>query len=64
MKKTKKAFEEYMNENSPPQGDKHWIIGGVIRMGHMWQKKYGTAIRRYASPLFNEMFNKWKNETT
>lgn len=62
MKKTKKAFEEHLNKNSPMQGDEKWIIGGVIRMAYMWQKKYGTAIRKCAPQLFNKMYNKWKEE--
>jgi hypothetical protein len=45
--KTKKAYEEYLNDNSPEQGSEEWIIGGTIRMMHMWQNKYGTAIRKY-----------------
>ena len=63
---TKKSYEEHLNEIGPPQGDAQWIIGGKIRMIHMWQKKYGTAIRKYDPIGFRLGFNEFKlrNEQT
>jgi hypothetical protein len=29
-KKTKKAYEEHLNENSPPYESEQWIIGGIL----------------------------------
>jgi len=60
MKKTKKAYEEYLNSISPPQGDAQWIIGGRIHMVYMWQNKFGAAIRRHDLTRFNVGFNEWK----
>jgi hypothetical protein len=59
--KTKKEYEEYLNENSPSQGSDEWIIGGVIRMSFMWQNKYGTAIRKFDPIAFEVGFNEFKN---
>lgn len=61
-KKTKKAYEEHLNNLSPSQGSEEWIIGGVIRMAYMWQNKYGTAIRKYDPIGFEVGFKEWKNE--
>jgi hypothetical protein len=59
--KTKKEYEEYLNENSPSQGSDEWIIGGVIRMSFMWQNKYGTALRRFDTIAFEVGYNEFKN---
>jgi len=58
--KTKKEYEEYLNENSPSQGSDYWIIGGKIRMSFMWQNRYGTAIRRFDPIAFEVGFNEFK----
>ena len=58
-KKTKKAYEEYLNEISHEQGSEQWIIGGVIRMAHMWQKRFGTAIRKYDPIGFQVGYQEW-----
>tara|TARA_Y100000385_G_C12581113_1_gene420513 strand:+ start:91 stop:279 length:189 start_codon:yes stop_codon:yes gene_type:complete len=62
MKKTKKNYEEYLNDLSPEQGSEEWIIGGTIRMAHMWQNKYGTSIRKYDSIRFQVGYNEWKKQ--
>jgi hypothetical protein len=59
-KKTRKAYEEFLNSASPEQGSPDWIIGGVIRMAYMWQSKYGTALRKYDKIGFEVGFNEWK----
>ena len=60
MKKTKKNYEEYLNQNSPSQGSDEWIIGGKIRMNEMWSNKYGTAIRKHDPIAFEVGYNEWK----
>jgi hypothetical protein len=60
--KTKKQYEEYLNVNSPAQGSEEWIIGGKIRMAHMWQNKYGTAIRKYDPIGFQVGYNEFKTQ--
>jgi hypothetical protein len=60
MKKTKKNYEECLNQNSPSQGSDEWIIGGKIRMNLMWSNKYGTAIRKYDPIAFEVGYNEWK----
>ena len=64
MKLTKKAYEEYLNENSPEQGNEEWIIGGTIRMAHMWQKKWGTALRKYDPIGFEVGYREWVSFNT
>jgi len=61
-KLTKKAYTEYLNELSPPQGDSQWIIGGTIRMYHMWKNEYGAAIRQYDPVGFEVGYNEWVKE--
>ena len=61
MKKTKKAYEKYLDEMSPPQGDDRWIIGGVIRMASMWSNRYGNAIRLHDPISFEVGYNEWKS---
>lgn len=62
MRQTKKSYEEYLNENSPQQGSSQWIIGGTIRMVHMWQNKYGTSTRKYNPIGFELGYNEWKRK--
>jgi hypothetical protein len=62
VKKTKKAYEQYLNENSPPQGDDKWTIEGVIRMNHMWRNAYGEAIRKFDPIQFEVGYNEFKNK--
>lgn len=62
MKLTKKAYEEYLNGQSPEQGDDRWIIGGTIRMCSMWLKEYGTAIRRHDPIGFQVGYEEWVRE--
>ena len=61
MKKTKKAYENYLNELSPNQGSDNWIIGGKIRMLQMWTNKFGQATRKFDPIGFNLGYNEWKN---
>jgi hypothetical protein len=61
-KLTKKNFEDYLNSNSlaPPQGDSEWIIGGKIRMGFMWKRNYGSALRMHDPMQFDTKYNAQK----
>ena len=61
-KKTKKAYEEYLNELSPARGSDEWIVGGTIRMSQMWQSKYGTALREYDKIAFEAGYQEWLRE--
>lgn len=60
MAVTKKGYETYLNKLSPEQGSDKWIIGGKIRMAHMWARTYGTAIRKYDPINFQVGFNDYK----
>lgn len=62
MKKTKKFYVEYLNENPPEQGSDEWIIGGVIRMSHMWRKDYGNAVRKFDPIRFQVGYNEFVNQ--
>lgn len=59
IKKTKKAYVEYLNDCQPEQGSEDWIIGGTIRMAFMWQKKYGEALRKHDPVAFQTGYNEW-----
>jgi len=61
-KKTKKAYEEYLNNISPAQGSADWIIGGTIRMYHMVLSQYGTALRLYDKIAFEVGYNEWRKK--
>jgi len=60
MKKTRKAYEEHLNQISFEQGSEEWIIGGKIRMYNMWTNTYGTALRKYDPLAFNVGYQEWK----
>ena len=57
--KSKKAYVEYLNEIAPEQGSDEWIIGGKIRMYHMWRNQYGQALRQYDPMAFQVGYNEW-----
>jgi len=61
---TKKMYEEYLNGISPAQGDEQWIIGGTIRMLHMWKNQFGKAIRKYDPIRFEVGFREFKTQTS
>lgn len=58
--KTKKAYEQYLNDLSPAQGSEEWIIAGKIRMAEMNLQQYGSAIRKFDPIAFNVGYNEWK----
>jgi len=60
LKYTKKEYEKFLNELSPPQGSDEWIIGGVIRMSAMWLQEYGKAVRKHDPIAFNVGYNEWQ----
>lgn len=62
MKKTKEAYIEYLNQIQPEQGDEQWIIGGTIRMYHMWSNQYGKALRKHDPIGFEVGYNEWCRE--
>ncbi len=58
MRKTRKAFEQYLNDNIKPDYDsEEWIIGGKQRKG--LYGKYGTALRKYDPIGFQVEYNYW-----
>ncbi len=59
MKKTRKAYEEYLNDLSPAYESEEWIIGGQHRHGHAMLKKYGRALRKYDPIGFEVGFKEW-----
>ena len=60
MKKTKKQYDQHLNECGIAQGDDNWIIGGKIRMSHMWRNAYGEAIRKFDPIAFNVGYDEFK----
>jgi len=57
---SKKDYEKFLNENPPEQGSDLWIIGGVIRMNHMWKGTYGTAVRKHDPIAFEVGYGDYK----
>ena len=57
MKKTKKIYEEFLNEISPSIEDSAWIIGGKDRK--RLYPEYGKAIRKYDPIAFEVGFKEW-----
>lgn len=55
--KTKKQFEEYLNEIAPDDHSDDWIIGGKRRRG-----KYGASLRKHDPIAFEVGFREWKCE--
>ena len=60
--KTKKEYEQLLNDINPPQGDKRWIINGKIAMTYMYQQKWGTAVRKLNPDAFEGSFKRWKEK--
>ena len=60
MKKTKKVYEEHLNKISPEQESEGWIIGGKMRISHMWRGQWGTALRKYDPISFEVGFSDFK----
>lgn len=61
IKKTKKAYEEYLNNNSHFDSDEY-IIGGKKRETYYWSNRYGTALRKYDPIAFEVGYNEWRKE--
>ena len=61
-KLTKKAYEAYLNDNSPVNGSAKWIISGTARIYFMWKGQYGSAIRQYDPIAFQVGYNEWVRE--
>lgn len=60
MKKTKLAYEKYLDELSPSFESEQWIIGGIHRHGHATMKRYGRALRKYDPIGFEVGYQEWK----
>ena len=59
VKKTRKVYEEYLNNNSPSDPD-NYIIGRKIRLRYFWKDKYGTALRKYDPIGFEVGYKEWR----
>jgi hypothetical protein len=58
MKKTKKNYEDYLNEIEPDQDNDVWIMGGENRY-YSSGGMYGTAMRRHDNIQFEVGFSEW-----
>lgn len=64
-KLTRKAYVAHLNEvELPAQGSEKWIIGGKIRMSHMWTNRYGEAIRSFDKIAFEVGYQEWERENS
>lgn len=53
--KTRKDYEEYLNEVGESLSEDEFIIGGKMR-----RMPYGKALRKYSPITFNAGYNEWK----
>lgn len=53
--KTKKQYEQWLNDLGYEPGHPQMIIGGKMRHG-----KYGTMLRKYDPIAFNVGFSEWR----
>ena len=58
-KKTKQAYENYLNELSPDYCSEDWIIGGKDRKKNYYNR-YGTALRKFDPIAFEVGYNEWE----
>lgn len=54
-RKTKKDYQEWLDEIAPDYGSDDWIIGGKRRRG-----SYGAALRKYDPIAFEVGYREWK----
>ena len=59
VKKTRKAYEEYLNNNSSNDIEQY-VIGGKLRSQYYYKNKFGTAIRKYDPIGFEVGYNEWR----
>lgn len=59
-KKTRKAYEEYLNLFVPEYESDAWIIGGKNR--NRMYPKYGSALRKHDPIAFNVGYGEWARE--
>lgn len=57
MKKTKKEYENYLNEIGLSLDEDRFIIGGKKRNG-----KYGAMLRKHDPIAFSVGYNDWRRE--
>jgi hypothetical protein len=59
-RKSRKQYEEYLNELSPSYStDELWIIGDKDRRQYYYPNKWGKAIRKHDPIGFNVGYNEW-----
>lgn len=59
-RKSKKQYEEYLNELSPSYSDdENWIISGKDRRSCYYPGRWGTAIRKFDPIAFEVGYNEW-----
>ena len=58
-KKTRKEYEEYLNEISPSFESDEWIIGGKRRNVYARKNKWGTCMRVHDPIAFTVGFNEY-----
>lgn len=59
--KTKKAYEEYLNDLTVCY-DASYVIGGKFRSSYYVSRKYGTALRKHDPIAFEVGFYEWSLE--
>lgn len=58
--KSRKEFEQYLNNLSPDSDSEKWIIGGKNR--YCYRDNYGTMLKRYDPIAFQIACREWINE--
>jgi len=57
MKKTKKGYEEHLNENCPPYDSEEWILGGKNR--NKMYPNFGRAVRKHDPIAFESGYSEY-----
>ena len=52
--RTKRDYQEWLDEIAPADGSEEWVIGGKERRG-----SYGAAVRRHDPIAFAVGFREW-----
>ena len=62
IKKTKKEYEEYLNDLQIESESDKYIMGGKLRMSHALAETYGSCLRKHDPIAFEAGFNEWKRQ--
>lgn len=60
QKKTRGAYEQWLNDLSDTVEEGAWWMGGIHRIYHKSRKQYGTALRKHDPIAFEVGYKEWR----